>query len=105
MAAIAISKQKPTEVNKLSVRARAPKTGGVRHPCVFCDSRGYSTREKKEQHELLSLMSETEKLRQGNYRRERQLRKLENEMEKSCTIELRNGRILYPNYALQNSSR
>jgi len=69
-------------------RASAPKTGGVRHPCVFCDSRGYSTREKKEQHELLSLMSETEQLRQGNYRRERKLRKLESEMMKVSQLNL-----------------
>ena len=47
MAASAITQ--PTEGNKALARASAPKTGGVRHPCVFCDSRGYSTREKKEQ--------------------------------------------------------
>ena len=59
---------------------KPPKTGGVRHPCLFCDSRGYSARENKEQRELLDLMSETDYLRQGNYRRERKLRKLENEI-------------------------
>ena len=88
MAAIAISNPKPTEVNKLLAHSKAPKTGGVRHPCVFCDSRGYSTREKKEQHELLSLMSETEQLRQGNYRRDRKLRKLEDEMNKVSQMNL-----------------
>ena len=62
-----------------------------RHPCVFYDSRGYSSREKKEQHELLTLMSEVGQLRQGNYRRERKLRKMEIEMDK---VEPRNGRIL-----------
>ena len=63
MAAIVITQ--PTEDSKLLARAKAPRTGGVRHPCVFCDSRGYSAREKKEQLELLSLMSEVGKLRQG----------------------------------------
>ena len=89
MAANAITQ--PTEDSKLLARAKAPKTGGVRHPCVFYDSRGYSSREKKEQHELLTLMSEVGQLRQGNYRRERKLRKMEIEMDK---VEPRNGRIL-----------
>ena len=86
MAAIAITQ--PTEDRKLLAHAKAPKTGGVRHPCIFCDSRGYSTIEKKEQQELLSLMSETEQLRQGNYRRERKLRKLEDEMNKVSQMNL-----------------
>jgi len=86
MAAIAITQ--PTEDRKLLARSKAPRTGGVRHPCIFCDSRGYSSIEKKEQQELFSLMSETEKLRQGNYRRERKLRKLENEMKKVSQLNL-----------------
>ena len=86
MAAIAITQ--PTEDSKLLAHAKAPKTGGVRHPCIFCDSRGYSTIETKEQQELLSLMSETERLRQGNYRRERKLRKLEDEMKKVSQMNL-----------------
>ena len=67
---------------------KPPKTGGVRHPCLFCDSRGYSARENKEQRELLDLMSETDYLRQGNYRRERKLRKLENEMKQVALMNL-----------------
>jgi len=69
-------------------RLPAPKTGGVRHPCVFCESRGYTNKEKKEQQQLLTLMSETDFLRQGNYRRERKLRKLDNEMKKITTLNL-----------------
>ena len=76
MAAIAI--QKP----------RAPKTCGARYPCVFCESRGYTNKEKKAQHELLDLMSETEFLRQGNYRRERKLRKLEIDMKKVAKMNI-----------------
>ena len=67
---------------------KPPKTGGVRHPCLFCDSRGYSARENKEQRELLDLMSETDFLRQGNYRRERKLRKLEDEMKKVAKMNI-----------------
>ena len=73
-----------TAIQKL----RAPKTGGVRYPCVFCDSRGYSSKEKKVQHELLDLMSETEFLRQGNYRRERKLRKFEDEIKKVSVMNI-----------------
>jgi len=86
MAAVVITQ--PTEDSKLLARAKAPRTGGVRHPCVFCDSRGYSAREKKEQLELLSLMSEVGKLRQGNYRRERKLRKMEIELDKVALMNL-----------------
>ena len=84
----AITNTQPTEDRKLLAQATAPKTGGVRHPCIFGDSRGYSTIEKKVQQELLSLMSETEQLRQGNYRRERKLRKLEDEMKKVSQMNL-----------------
>ena len=69
-------------------RLPAPKTGGVRHPCVFCNSRGYTDKKKKEQQELLNLMSETDFLRQGNYRRERKLRKFEKEMKTITNINL-----------------
>ena len=82
MATTAITKLTPTDEKKIITRAKAPKTGGVRHPCVFCNSKGYSTRSEHEQRELLALMSETEQLRQGNYRRERKLRVLDKEMEK-----------------------
>ena len=69
-------------------RLPAPKTGGVRHPCLFCESRGYTSKEKKEQQKLLMLMSETDFLRQGNYRRERKIRKLEIETRKITTLNL-----------------
>jgi len=88
MAAIAIPNTEPTEMKNPVFRALAPKTGGVRHPCIFCNSRGYSTIEKKEQQELLSLMSETERLRQENYRREKKLRKLDIEMKKVSQMNL-----------------
>ena len=69
-------------------KIRAPKTGGVRYPCVFCESRGYSNKEEKAQHELLDLMSETEFLRQENYRRERKLRKLQYFVQKFMDFDL-----------------
>ena len=69
-------------------RLPAPKTGGVRHPCLFCISRGYTAREKKEQSELLDLMSGTDLLRQENYRREQKFRKLEKDMQQVAMMNL-----------------
>ena len=71
MAAIAIYKPNPTEERNLTVHAKAPTTGGVRHPCVFCESKDYSRKEKKDQLELLSLMIDNEDLRHGNFWREK----------------------------------
>ena len=82
MAAIAIYKPNPTEERNLTVRAKAPTTGGVRHPCVFTESKGYSRTEKKDQLELLSLMIDNEELRHGNFRREKKLKSVEGEMVK-----------------------
>ena len=67
-------------------RLPTPRTGGVRHPCIVCESRGYTAIEKNEQSKLLDLMSETDFLRQGNYRRERKLRKLENDMKQNARM-------------------
>ena len=101
MAAIAITKPKPTE-EKVIVRAKAPKTGGARHPCIFCDSKGYSRKEEQEQRKLLSLMIDCENLRHENYRREKKLRYLDKEMENHSEVKFRDGG-LYGNHTVRHS--
>ena len=70
------------------LRQLAPKTGGVRHQCIFCESKGYTKIEEKEQYEIFNLMSETENLRQENYERERKLCQLDDEMKKVAEMNL-----------------
>jgi hypothetical protein len=53
----ATAKPKPTEVKKI-IRAKAPETGGVRHPCLFCDMKAYSTLSTQEQMELFALQED-----------------------------------------------
>ena len=55
MAAIDITK--PTE-RKIIMYANAPVIGGVRHPCLFCDLKEYSTLSKQEQMELFALQED-----------------------------------------------
>ena len=56
MAAIAITKLKPTETKKI-ICVNAPETG-VRHPCLFCDMKEYSTLSMQEQKELFALQED-----------------------------------------------
>ena len=55
MAAIAITQS--TEMKKY-FHAIAPETGGVRHPCLFCDMKEYSTLSMQEQKELFALQED-----------------------------------------------
>ena len=64
MAAIAITK--PTERKKI-IRAQAPVTGGVRHPCLFCDMKEYSTLSKQEQRELFALQEDIIEIWETNH--------------------------------------
>ena len=64
MAAIAITK--PTESKKI-MRADAPVKGGVRHPCLFCDLKEYSTLSKQEQKELFALQEDIIEIWETNH--------------------------------------
>ena len=55
--ASATAKLKPTESKKI-IRAIAPKTGGVRYPCLLCDMKDYSTWSTQEQMEIFNLQEE-----------------------------------------------
>ena len=64
------------------LRQLAPTTGGVRHPCIFCESKGYTKIEETEQRDIFELMSEIQDLRQENCKREEKLCKLNEEIKK-----------------------
>ena len=64
------------------LRQLAPTTGGVRHPCFFCESKGYNKIEENEQREIFDLMSEIKDLRQENCKCEEKRTKLNDEIKK-----------------------
>jgi len=65
MAAIAITK--PSEAKKI-IRAIAPEAGGVRYPCLLCDTKEYSSLSNQEQMELFNLQEDILEIWETNQR-------------------------------------